>query len=260
MRAITEIPANTPRPIGRTDRCFPGRVKAASVVAVASAAAAAESGAGDTVAAALDCPPVTAAVGERDGVEGGDADAAVDKVVVADDAPNTERPRVVTGIGTSVCVALESTVELLLLLSDEEFAVVEVELMVGDGGIGREEDALVEEAVVVEFADDAVEEDEVALVDVTDDAEVALVVDVADDDGEAALAVDEVADDGDEEIPVALGDPDKAWLFAGEPELAAVVTVHDFTSWTAGLPSASMTGVRVIVHVSVMGPIMVWLV
>jgi len=37
MRAITEIPAKTPRPIGRTDNFFPGRLK---FVSDASAAAA----------------------------------------------------------------------------------------------------------------------------------------------------------------------------------------------------------------------------
>jgi hypothetical protein len=44
MRAITEIPANTPRPIGRTDSFLPGSVKAAWDAAAAEAdeAAAAE--------------------------------------------------------------------------------------------------------------------------------------------------------------------------------------------------------------------------
>lgn len=40
MRAMTEIPANTPRPIGSTDNFFPGRANAAVVVPEASAAAA----------------------------------------------------------------------------------------------------------------------------------------------------------------------------------------------------------------------------
>ncbi len=40
MSAITEIPAKTPKPIGSTDNCFPGRVKAADVDCEDSAAAA----------------------------------------------------------------------------------------------------------------------------------------------------------------------------------------------------------------------------
>jgi len=42
MRAITEMPANTPRPIGRTDSFLPGSVKAACDEALAAAAEAAE--------------------------------------------------------------------------------------------------------------------------------------------------------------------------------------------------------------------------
>lgn len=40
MRAMTEIPANTPKPIGRTETFFPGVVKAPVAVLEASAAAA----------------------------------------------------------------------------------------------------------------------------------------------------------------------------------------------------------------------------
>jgi hypothetical protein len=42
MRAITEMPANTPRPIGRTDSFLPGSVKAACEEALAAAAKADE--------------------------------------------------------------------------------------------------------------------------------------------------------------------------------------------------------------------------
>ena len=50
MRAMTEMPANTPRPIGKTDSFFPGSVKAAWEEALAAAAEAAE--ADDTESAA----------------------------------------------------------------------------------------------------------------------------------------------------------------------------------------------------------------
>lgn len=42
IRAITDIPANTPRPIGKTDNFFPGSVKAAWEDELAAAAEAAE--------------------------------------------------------------------------------------------------------------------------------------------------------------------------------------------------------------------------
>lgn len=61
---------------------------------------------------------------------------------------------------------------------------------------------------------------------------------------------EEVADElvVDEEVP------DGGWL---SPEEPGVVRVHDLTSWTAGLPSASVIGVRVILHVRIIGPIIV---
>lgn len=107
IRAITEIPANTPRPIGRTDRCFPGSVKEPSDEfddEVASAAADAATGTGDVVVVAALAPAVEA-------VDAGDVGAG------------GGMPRVVTGVG-SVCVGVEDAVE--LLLSDEEIVVVEL--------------------------------------------------------------------------------------------------------------------------------------
>ena len=55
MRAITEIPANTPRPIGRTESFFPGIANPAWEDSVAAAAAA---------AAAAPSPPDVTALGE----------------------------------------------------------------------------------------------------------------------------------------------------------------------------------------------------
>lgn len=54
MSAMTEIPANTPRPMGSTDRCFPGRVKADVCVSDDSAAAADPAAAADADAAVSD--------------------------------------------------------------------------------------------------------------------------------------------------------------------------------------------------------------
>lgn len=59
MRAITDIPANTPRPIGNTDNLVPGNWKAAALVEVVESAAEVPEGelaaaaAGDTVFVAL---------------------------------------------------------------------------------------------------------------------------------------------------------------------------------------------------------------
>lgn len=51
IKAITEIPAKTPRPMGSTDSFFPGKVKD-SFVAEACSAAAADAEAADSLAAA----------------------------------------------------------------------------------------------------------------------------------------------------------------------------------------------------------------
>jgi len=55
---------------------------------------------------------------------------------------------------------------------------------------------------------------------------------------------------------VALGDCDG--ISPAEPEPSPVTTMHDVTSWTAEFPLTSVMGVRIIVHVSFIGPIVVW--
>jgi len=87
MRAITEIPANTPRPIGRTDNFFPGRVNAPSEEALAAAAEADDAAAEDAAAeSAADVPTVGREVLELFGVldvatvEGGGGEDAKDAV------------------------------------------------------------------------------------------------------------------------------------------------------------------------------------
>jgi hypothetical protein len=76
MRAITEMPANTPRPIGRTDSFFPGSVKAACEEALAAAAEASEAESAADVAAVVEEPlkeldVVLAEEGEEDDVGDG---------------------------------------------------------------------------------------------------------------------------------------------------------------------------------------------
>jgi len=88
MRAITEIPANTPRPMGSTDSCFPGIAR--DVAASAAADAGVGVSKGDEVAAlALEPPLVT----EGEGVGPGSAED------VGAGAPESGMPSVVTGMG-----------------------------------------------------------------------------------------------------------------------------------------------------------------
>jgi len=218
IRAITEIPANTPRPMGRTDRCFPGTLKEESEDAVASAAA--DAG----VAAALEPPPEIAPPALAEDAAGGvEEGGAGEDVVVDDGVPEAGMPRVVTGVAKTGGVLGGTLALLLLLLSDEEVAAV-----VREGATLGVEDVPVDDDDVAEDVDELVDEDE----------------------GEIVVV----------DVPAELGDSDGGWLFPREPESASVVTVHDFTSWTTELPLESVTGVRVMVHVSVIGPIIVWLV
>jgi hypothetical protein len=62
IRAITEIPANTPNPIGKTDKVFPGSWKGAADVLAASAAAADAVVARELVPVNAVSSPATAAV------------------------------------------------------------------------------------------------------------------------------------------------------------------------------------------------------
>ncbi len=64
MSAMTEIPANTPRPIGKTERWVPGSWNLAALVAAWSAAELAELAAPATLASVPEA--VAVAVGERD--------------------------------------------------------------------------------------------------------------------------------------------------------------------------------------------------
>jgi len=210
IRAMTEIPANTPSPIGRTDRCFPGRLNEDSGVVVTPAA---EDATFIPVAAALEPLPALAPATAGDG-SAADVDWVDADVTVCDTDPEGIMPRVVIGMAAPEGSVLEDMVKLLLILFDEVTAL--------------EEESVVREGTAVDGDADVVEDE------VVDGEEISA-------DG-SALAVDE-------EAPVVLGDADGAWLFPREPPLASVVSVHDVTSWTAELPLASVIGVRMTVHI-----------
>jgi len=80
MRAITETPANTPRPMGRTDSFFPGSVKAAWEEALAAAAEADEAAAEDDALSAA-----AEALGEAVGVGVGVGLVALEVALMEDD-------------------------------------------------------------------------------------------------------------------------------------------------------------------------------
>jgi len=75
MRAITETPANTPRPMGRTDSLFPGSVNAAAWEEALAAAAEAVEAVDDAEAAAAVAPGVEEELGREDADAAGTVDA-----------------------------------------------------------------------------------------------------------------------------------------------------------------------------------------
>jgi len=221
MRAITEIPANTPRPIGRTDSFFPGSVKAACDEALAAAAEAEEAAAAEEEAAAEE-----------------DAESAADDAVL-----------------DGLLVELPEALDVALL---EEEVEEEVGEEVGDGvaagtvdtpltitaGFGTVlVDALL---LIVLFVEDVVWDPDELVVDVA-------VNEVVDE------AADEAADEMVDELAVPSGDPPCELPLVLPPEFPpelslSNVNVHCLISCTSGSPSGIM-GVKVIVHVSVAGPI-----
>lgn len=214
IRAITETPANTPRPIGRTDNFFPGSVKAAWEDALAAAAEAdeaaaaaeddAESGAAVPVAVVEADKPLDVTVAEDDVGDGIAEDATVD-------TPLTVTAGITLGDPVVLAAELVGDVLVVLVLFTEEVVWVPEELV----------------------------EDEVAADDATE-------------------AVDEVVDDPsvppcESLLALPLETPPET-----PPELSlSNVNVHCFTSCTCGFPP-TMIGVSVILHVSVDGPIEVF--
>jgi len=108
MRAITEIPANTPRPIGRTESFFPGIANPAWEDSVAAAAAA---------AAAAPSPPDVTALGEDVGGRLPDG-VGVPVGVGTDDDGTVETPFTDTA-GFPLAVAVVLVVEGVELVDDD---------------------------------------------------------------------------------------------------------------------------------------------
>jgi len=194
IRAITETPANTPKPIGRTDSFFPGSVNAAAWEEEALAAAAEpdeEEVKGDAETAAAVAPGELLV----------ELLEVLDVVLVAD------------GVGDGVAAG---TVDTPLTIT----AGLATELVV---------DVLLVVALLVGEVANVIVEDEVTL-----------------DEAEERGIVDPV-------LPPVL--PPELLL---PPEVLSNTKVHCFTSCTSGCPPDVM-GVKVIVHVSVAGPIAVFI-
>lgn len=225
MRAITDIPANTANPMGRTERCRPGSMNVAAEDEDAAAADGVDFPAPPGCVAA---PPALsgAAVGVAMMVG-----SALDSMVV--------KPLILAGIGPVGCVIGLDMADVdaeVLSLVDESVGAPAVLLV----DVDVEEDST-EVVVDVEVTDDVdpVEDDGVEAEDVAPGTSVEEDV-VSVDDG----ALEELVLEFDKLLPGST---------FPEP-LSNSVTVHDCTSCTAGLPFASVIGVRVMVHVWVIGP------
>jgi len=187
MRAITEMPANTPRPIGRTDNFFPGSVKAACEEALAAAAEASEAESAADVAAVVEEPlkELDVVLAEEDEEEDVGDGATAGPL----DTPLT----ITAGFALTDGLAVEAA---------ELVAVV-----------------LLPTLLLVELVKVVATVEKVAAVD------------------------DPVDEPSDEPLPEPLS-----------PLPLSKVNVQSFTSCTSGCPSV-VIGVKVIVHISVAGPI-----
>lgn len=143
MRAITEIPANTPRPIGRTDSFLPGSVKAAWDAAAAEAdeAAAAE----EEAAAEEDSESAAAEAVLEAPLE--ELPVALDVVLVEEDvgdgvAAATVDTPLTTTAGFETEVVADALLVLVLLVEDVDW----------------EPDEVVVDEVADEVADEVVDE------------------------------------------------------------------------------------------------------
>jgi len=214
MRAITDIPANTPRPIGRTDSFFPGSVKAAWEEALAAAAEAEDAAAEDDAESAAGVVVVDPEVEELLEV----LVEALDVVLAEEDVE--EGAAVDEGIGT---LDAPLTFTAGLTLADP--------LALEADPLALEVDPLALEADVL---DESVEE-ELA----------------ADEDAEAVDEVEVVIVDP---VPSEEPPPKAPLALVPPPELpSANVKLHFFTSTTSGCPCTVM-GVNVILHLSMDGP------
>jgi hypothetical protein len=105
IRAITEIPAKTPRPIGRTESFFPGTAKADEEVCWAEADAPVPEGEEDAEALLLPWSGEAAGAGVEDGagvLDAGDEDDEIGCTGATEDTPFTNQivsePCQLTGI------------------------------------------------------------------------------------------------------------------------------------------------------------------
>jgi len=271
MRAITEIPAKTPRPIGRTDSFFPGILKP---VVEASAPTAVPLGVVEEARAELadavatfsgelvvgwtwDAVEVSCAlelVGVDNETEDMNVDAGLEENTLelgvedakgtGEEETNTDAEVVaeVRGRETVVDPNDEGTAEVAGVGSVEAELSVAAELAEAEAtGVVLEEPRAVlveEEPLVGEVveAEGITETGEVEGID--EETEVKEEVLVA--PGAIVDPADEAPDEMDE-VPVV----ESSW------------TLQVRTSWTAGCPLLSVMGVRTMVHVSVTGPLAV---
>jgi hypothetical protein len=278
MRAITDIPANTANPMGRTERCLPGSMN----VAAEDDDAAAADGVDPTPVPDCAAAPPPALSGAAEGVAiivGSALDWMVVKPLILAGGP----PSCVVGLGVSTEeLDMTDAVAEVLVLVDGTVVASEVLALVDGIVVVSEVLALVDGTVVVSeelaLEDGTVEISDVLALDVdvpgvltgvTVGVEVSEEVDPVVEESVDDVVLVEDVDPGtsvDEEDTV----DDGAVLDKFEPEfgglppgsappdgLSVNATVHVWTSCTAGLPLTSVIGVRVMVQVWVIGPMAV---
>lgn len=245
MSAMTDIPAKTPNPMGRTDNVFPGRTNAAAGdVELASAAAAvaglalAESAvplAPDAAAAAA--LPVIVVIGYTNGFMRVPLDKSrLDTLTLTDIAgaaalatDDAAEPDALLDAADEPAATAEEPVA---VEAEESVVVAAKEL---EAVAAEESEVVVADESVAVVADEAIE-----VVEVDEDEEADVVV--SDDELDEPLEPDELLDPEE---------PDPAELLFWEPSREMV---HDLTSCTAAWPLLSVIGVRVITHFSTMVP------
>lgn len=235
IKAMTEIPANTPRPMGRTESFFPGRVKAAPAAdADACSAAATET----AVPVAEELADVAGAfVGGVALVTAGATIVGLGAVVVDNavvegttvETPFTETAGDSVGIATELVAEDDTGAE--EDVGEEEDADAEEDA----GGVGGAEDDATAEVVAGGAAEEKVEEP------AYDEVIVAAIV----ADREELCGVEDATDVLEEDSP-----PLPPPLSLG----GSILIVHDLTTCTASLPLLSLMGAKIITQVSVIAP------
>jgi hypothetical protein len=229
MRAITEIPANTPRPMGSTWRDRPGTTKADE-----DAEAAAFS------AAAVGPVPETALAAPADA--GTEVTPSSDTAAAPAGAEDPETAAEVVAAGAEVVAAAAEVVTAEAAMEDTPLSLTAPpppDAVVADPAEESVVDALDPEASVEVLVDEDESVDE--LEESVDELEES--VDELEESEDELDELEEPEDDETDEPPFE------------EPLFCPfIVTVHVLTSWTAGLPLLSVTGVRVMTQVCCMSP------